>query len=341
MSEPQYIAVIGASAGGLNCVIELCAQLKPEMHMSVFVVMHLNSPSVAKLLLQRIQRTSSYTCAEAHDGHPIHSQHIYMVTEDKHLVIKKNKILLGKGPTENRSRPSIDILFRSAAVAYGSKTFGIILSGMLQDGTAGMSAIQRSGGTLIVQDPREAVYPDMPQSVIDNVGFDYCVQLHQMGDILSEKTKIGNPPHLIPIEVRAEAEIAERAAIGINNVSPLGEKSLFYCPDCGGGLWEMNEDDYPRYRCHTGHVYSEKELLFKQNQSLENTLWVALRMMEERRNLLKIMSDEEFSKGWLKSAHLKQEREMELTDHIERLKGILFDARDLGAEAISKVNRQA
>ncbi|HUS01312.1 MAG TPA: chemotaxis protein CheB [Chitinophagaceae bacterium] len=336
MAEPKYILVVGASAGGLNSVTELCAQLKEEMHLAVFVVIHLNPASLGGILLQRIQRSTAYKCVEAEDGANIKSNHIYMVLDDKHLVVKKGKIVLGDGPAENRWRPSIDILFRSAAAAYGSSCFGVILSGMLQDGTAGMLALKRCGGTCIVQDPKQAEYPDMPQSVLDNVEIDYSVPLEQMGAILFEKTRNGVKPHICPDDVKAEAEIAEKSAVGIDRVSPIGEKSLFSCPDCGGGLWEMKNESFTRYRCHTGHVYSEKDLLLKHNEALENTLWVALRMMEERRNLLKKMSAEELSKGWIRSAGLKKEREKDLEDHIDRLRNILFDAKELGNDAISK-----
>src|SRR4028118_1382134 len=137
------------------------------------------------------------------------------------MVVKKGKIILGDGPPENRWRPSIDILFRSAGAAYDSRTFGIILSGMLQDGTSGMSAIKRCGGTCIVQDPKQCEYPDMPQSVLDNVEVDYCVPLEQMGAILYEKTRNGVNHHIIPEDVRMEAEIAEKAAVGIERVAPL------------------------------------------------------------------------------------------------------------------------
>jgi two-component system, chemotaxis family, protein-glutamate methylesterase/glutaminase len=337
MAEPKYVLVVGASAGGLNSVTELCAQLKEEMNLAVFVVVHLNPSSLGSIVLQRIQRSTSYKCQEAEDGKPIESNHIYMVLEDSHLLVKKGKILLGDGPPENRWRPSIDILFRSAAAAYDSRTFGVILSGMLQDGTAGMLAVKRCGGTCIVQDPKQSEFPDMPQSVLDNVAVDYCVPLEHMGAILYEKTRDGvTGHHIIPDDVKAEAEIAEKAAVGIDKVAPLGDKSIFSCPDCGGGLWEMKKDGFTRYRCHTGHVYTEKEFLLKHNEALENTLWVALRMMEERKNLLKKMSEEEASKGWTRSSGLKKEREQELNDHIERLKNILFDAKEMGVQAISK-----
>lgn len=328
MSEPKYIVVVGASAGGLNSVIELSAQLKDEMEIAMFVVLHLSPQSAADILIERIQRNTSFKCELAEQDRTIRAGHIYLAPSDNHLLLKKGKILLGFGPPENRWRPSIDVLFRSAAAAYDGRVIGIILSGMLHDGTSGMIAIKRCGGTCIVQDPKQAEYPDMPQSILDNVEIDYCLPLEQMGAVLLEKSRTGvYQAHKIPDDVMAEAEIAEKAAIGIENVEALGERSELSCPDCGGGLWKMVQDDIARYRCYTGHVYNSDELLLKQTENLENTLWVALRMMEERKHLLKKMSEEEERKGWVRSAGHRKERAEELQSHIERLKQLLFDSK--------------
>ncbi|HEX8278614.1 MAG TPA: hypothetical protein VF540_07955 [Segetibacter sp.] len=165
----------------------------------------------------------------------------------------------------------------------------------------------------------------MPRSVLTNMTVDYCVPLDAMGAILIEKSKEAKenlPP--APREVLAEAAIAERVAMNIDDLKELGEKSIFSCPDCGGGLWDIKSENVTRYRCHTGHVYNEKELEVRQRQALENTMWIALRMMEERRNLLRKMSEEERGKGWLRSAEIKLERAVDLEQHIDRLKEILF-----------------
>lgn len=328
MSDPKYIVVVGASAGGLNSVIELAAQLKDDMDLAMFVVLHLSPQSAAELLIERIQRSTPFKCEIAEQDASIRSGHIYLAGADNHLLVKKGKILLGFGPPENRWRPSIDVLFRSAAAVYDGRVIGIVLSGLLHDGTSGMIAIKRCGGTCIVQDPAQAEYPDMPQAVLDNVEVDYCLKLEQMGAVLSEKSRAEiHHSQKIPADVVAEAEIAEKAASGIINVEKLGERSELSCPDCGGGLWKMVQDDIARYRCYTGHVYNSQELLLKQNEQLENTLWVALRMMEERKVLLKKMSEEEESKGWIRSAAHRKEREKELQNHIDKLKQLLFDSK--------------
>jgi two-component system chemotaxis response regulator CheB len=331
---PQYLIVVGASAGGLTAVIELCAQLDKKMDAAVCVVLHVSHVSMTDILAQQIQKNSPFICRVATDGEPILRGHVYMAAADKHLLVRKRRLLLGRGPAENRWRPSIDVLFRSAAVAYDGHLIGVILTGLLQDGTAGMLAIKKSGGICIVQDPTEAEYPDMPQAVLNNVEVDYCVSLSQMGFLLKEKTANGHdiPVAAVPEELKMEAAIAERVAIGINLVAPLGKKSLFTCPDCGGGLWEIDEGKLPRYRCHIGHAFTEKELQLRQSETLESTLWVALRMMEERRQLLHKMVDEEKSRGRARSASNKEERALELTVHIDRLKQLLFDTQQNSRE---------
>jgi two-component system chemotaxis response regulator CheB len=266
----------------------------------------------------------------AEHNEDIKPRHLYLAVPDKHLLIKRGKVLLGSGPVENRWRPSIDTLFRSAAVAYDGRTIGVILTGMLDDGTAGMQVIKECGGTCIVQDPSEAEYPDMPQSVMRNVKVDYCTTLQRIAIILQEKTRNGVYENgVIPPRIAKEAQIAERVALGIEQVDQLGgERSPYSCPECGGATWELKDGGVVHYRCHTGHVFSENELLESKRKELENTFWVVLRILEERRSLLLKMSEEEASKGWTRSAASKQERAGELETHIGRVKEMLFDATD-------------
>jgi two-component system chemotaxis response regulator CheB len=149
-----------------------------------------------------------------------------------------------------------------------------------------------------------------------------------MGDIIFEKTRNGTPdPQPVPKEVVVEADISERVAIGITNVMQLGVKSLFSCPDCGGGLWEIKEEGLTRFRCHTGHTYTAADLMFRQQEELERTIWIALRILEERRMLLEKISDEEDDKGWTRMAAVKKQRAKEMEEHIERLKSFLFDSK--------------
>jgi two-component system chemotaxis response regulator CheB len=206
---------------------------------------------------------------------------------------------------------------------------GIVLTGFLNDGTSGMSAIKRSGGYCIVQDPNEAEYPDMPLSVLENMEVDYCVSLSKMGGTIKEILEKHIPENITtPPEILKEAEIAEKAATRMDSVAEIGTHSFIACPDCGGGLWNVdNKDAIKRYRCHVGHVYSENDLLIKQAESLEATLWIALRMMEERRSLLTRLGEEDLRKGLTRIGNSHKKRASDLEHHIEKLKELLFAAK--------------
>lgn len=324
--EPKYIIVIGASAGGFGAVTELMAQVTEEMDAAIFVVLHLNKSGFGDAIVQRINKNTSFECKFAEDGEKIKSNHLYLAEPDKHLIIKKGKILLGNGAVENRYRPSIDVLFRSAAVAYNSRVIGVILSGLLEDGTSGMKVIKDCGGICIVQNPMEAEYPDMPNSVIRHVKVDYTTTLQNIAIIFKEKTKNEvEGQHPVPDHIKKEAEIAETVAQGMENVEPLGEITALSCSECGGALWELKEDKLTRFRCHTGHTFTANDLLDGQKKELESTFWVTLRMLEERRNLLMKIAEEEENKGWLRSASYKLSRIEELKVHINRLREILFN----------------
>ncbi|HYE55453.1 MAG TPA: chemotaxis protein CheB, partial [Chitinophagaceae bacterium] len=261
----------------------------------------------------------------ATDGMLLEAGNIYIGIPNHHLLVKDGKIAIGHGPAENRWRPSIDVLFRSVASSYNSRAIGIVLTGMLDDGTAGMLAVKHCGGTCIVQDPQEAEYPAMPLSVLDSMDVDYCLPVTAMGLMIQELAKRTQVKSVkVPPDVKKEAEIAEKLAIGMEQVDELGLQSRFTCPDCGGVLWEIKGDKINRYRCHTGHSYSENDLLIKQAEEAEGTLWVAIRLMEERRNLLKKMESDARRRGFKIIADGHLERSNELQAHITRIKCILI-----------------
>lgn len=323
-ASPKFIVVIGASAGGTSASGELISQIKPDINTAIFIVLHLAGKGISELLQHRLQKFTSYRCKIAENEEAIQSNTLYIAPVNYHMLVKEGQVLIGQGPAENRWRPSIDVLFRSAAASFGSYTIGIIITGMLNDGAAGMSAIKRSGGICIVQDPNEAEFPDMPLAVLDAIEVDHSVRLSEMGPLISEITKNGITSNPVPQDVIAEAEIAERTSTSIDNVKQLGNHSVYACPDCGGGLWHVQDAVIKRYRCHIGHSYTEKDLLIKQSETLEATLWVALRMMEERTSLLTRMAKDERSKGLNTLASFKEERNAELQIHIQKLKEMLY-----------------
>jgi two-component system chemotaxis response regulator CheB len=324
MKDIKNIIVIGASAGGFKAISELVNKIPPGLPVAMFVVIHLSKNSLARNVARFIQKHTSYTCTIPHDYEEIKTGYLYIAPPQTHLFIKKDLIRLTNGPHENRWRPSADVLFRSAAVAYGPAVIGIILTGMMDDGTSGMFSIKRCGGVCIVQDPDEAEFDDMPVSALANVDIDHRAPIAEMGHIIADTiSKAEHFDHIIPEEVKLEAAITERMTSGIEEMEKIATHSNYTCPDCGGGLWEIKYDPARRYRCHTGHVYTEKLLLEKQSEEMEESLWASIRMMEERRNLLNNIVWRHQQNGQESDPVLYLQRAKELGAHIDRLKALL------------------
>ncbi|WP_417582965.1 chemotaxis protein CheB [Nitrincola sp.] len=319
-NRSSMLIVIGASAGGMAALKKLVTQFPQDFPAPVFIVTHMSADTTGDVLVNALNESSQLTCVHAQDKQAFKSGNIYLAPSDQHMLIVKGKILVTKGARENRSRPAIDPLFRSAAVAYGNRVIGIILTGYLDDGTSGMMAIKRCGGVCIAQDPEEASYPDMPQSVIANVGADYCLPVAEMGAVLSDLLSRELPENKpVPEDIIIEAKIAQRVLSDLPAVEALGDQVPYNCPDCGGVLWQMTEGKLLRYRCHTGHAFTSSVLLAQQTVKIEETLWVALRMFEERQNLLVTMSKNESKQS---SSSISQ-RAKDSQVHIDRIRAML------------------
>jgi two-component system chemotaxis response regulator CheB len=322
--EIKNIIVIGASAGGFKAVTQLVDNLPAGLPVAIFIVIHMSKQSQAPVIVQSLQKLTSYKCQVAADNEDIKAGYIYLAPADQHLLLKTDKMRLLHGPHENRWRPSIDVLFRSAAASYGSQVTGVILSGLLDDGTSGMSAIKRSGGVCIVQEPSEAEYDEMPFNVINNVPVDHRVLVQDMGYIIADVVSKPSASVTIPEDVKIEADITERLVSDINELQKLGTHSNYTCPDCGGGLWEIETNGYKRYRCHTGHVYTDLNLLEKQGEQMEESIWISIRMLEERRNLLLNMAERSKDNATAGLTADYHRRADELGVHVERLKSFLI-----------------
>ena len=340
MDKPKFVIVVGTSAGGLSALSEFIGQFEPDLDAAIFIVMHLSQTSISNFLVQKLQPLTKLSCHIAAEGALIKKSHVYIASADLHLLVKKDTIILGRGPQENRWRPSIDVLFRSAAAAYSTRVIGVVLTGLLDDGTTGMLAIKRSGGTCIVQDPNEAEYADMPLSVLNNMEVDYCITLASMGEVILSITQTTPEEKPAPQDVIIESEIAERVVVDYDNVKAIGEKSIYACPDCGGGLWSINkggdeQGKADRYRCHIGHSYSEGDLVIKQGEIFESTLWTALRIMEERRNLLKKMEDDNAKRGFSTAAQNYHKKVDDIQVHVDKLKEVLYESQKLSSVSVT------
>ncbi|HEY3197190.1 MAG TPA: chemotaxis protein CheB [Nitrospirales bacterium] len=321
-SKGRNIVVIGTSAGGLQALDELIGQLPSDLPASLCIVQHMDAENTGAALLHRLSRHKTFECKLATNGEVFKRGRVYIAPADYHLLIKRNHFLVTKGARENRFRPAIDPLFRSAAVTHGPRVIGVILSGMLNDGTAGLAAIKKCGGIAVVQDPKDAAYPDMSEAALRSVNVDHCVPIAEMGRLLEFLTH-GKPGKSKPIPqgVRTEAEIAERVLSDVAQVNTLGKQVPYNCPGCGGVLWQIGGRTKQRYRCHTGHSFTESALLASQTEKIEETLWVSLRMLEERKNLLDTMMLTE-KRSSAKVSYAERLRDTNV--HIERIRAMLL-----------------
>lgn len=282
------VVVVGASAGGVEALVRFVEGLPADLNAAVFIVIHTppNSRSVLPQILSRAQRMPATYPA---DGQRIQPGRIYVAPPDCHLVLTEDsRITLAKGPRENGCRPAVDPLFRSAAVSYGNRAIGIVLSGTLDDGSAGLLAIKKAGGITIVQDPHDALFSGMPQNAIDAVDPDYILPSQKIGELLGT---IGTAEH------KHKSASMQRDAIEVqidrmegapDSTKRIGRNSEFACPDCGGTLWEI--EDFAgdsRFRCRVGHAYSSASLLEDQSDSVERAIWTALRALREKADLCK------------------------------------------------------
>jgi two-component system chemotaxis response regulator CheB len=318
----RHILMIGTSAGGLDALDRLIGQLPKGLPAAIFIVQHMASGNTGEALTSRLGLHRNFRCRLARDGERFESGRIYIAPPDHHLLVKKRTLAVIRGARENRYRPAIDPLFRSAAVAHGTQVIGVVLTGMLDDGTAGLAAIKECGGITVVQDPRDAEYPDMPENAVANVKIDHCVPLSEMGALLEKLTQEGSgKAKATPRGVAAEAKIAERVLTDIGPVDHLGDRSPYSCPACGGPLWEVGEHEPLRFRCHTGHSFTAATLLGGQSDKVEESLWVTLRMLEERRHLSLRMARDDTGR-WGKGYYT--DRAKETAVHIKHLREMLF-----------------
>ena len=285
MAIAKRLIVIGASAGGVETLKEVVSDLPADLPAAVCIVMHI-SPFVASWLPDILGRSGVLPAVHPKDGTRIEAGKIYVAQPDFHLLIDDGRLAVKRGPKENRFRPSIDALFRSAAYVYGSKTIGVVLSGALDDGTSGLWSIKRLGGISVVQQPSQARFESMPRSALEYVKVDYTLPSTQIGALLArlvrerppgEAKKQGETRKRIVKEVRIAAEDAAFQ----KGVMDLGKLTPFTCPECHGALVRVAEGKMSRFRCHTGHAYTDSALLEAVMQETGEMLWQVIRSYEE------------------------------------------------------------
>ncbi|HWH39450.1 MAG TPA: chemotaxis protein CheB [Usitatibacter sp.] len=288
------VVVIGASAGGIDALRTIASGLPRDFPAAIFVVVHISphSPGILDSILERAGPLPSVT---VRDEEPIRPGCIYVPFPDHHLVVEEGIARATRGPRENLFRPAVDPLFRSAAQAFGPRVIGVVLSGGLDDGSAGLFAVKDRGGVAIVQDPAEAAVASMPLNAMRYVQVDHTLRVARIAPLLAELVRQpvqeGGAP--VPERMKLEVGIAKEDAPLEERVALLGEPSLYACPECHGVLTRLREGTNERYRCHTGHAYSQISLIADMEERIEESVWSGIRALQEKAMLLRHMAGQD------------------------------------------------
>ena len=319
------IVVIGASAGGVEALMAVMCALPPDLPAALFVVLHI-PPDGASALPQILANVGPLAAVHPRDGDPIEHGRIYVAPPDHHLLVEPGHVRVTRGPRENRYRPAVDPLFRSAARAYGSRVIGVVLSGTLDDGSAGMIAVAARGGIGVVQDPQDALFPGMPQSAISNDSPAYIVPVAEIGPLLSRLAR--EPARAaqqeVPRAMEMEVNDAALEMETIHDPDKPGTPSVFGCPECGGVLWEMKEDAMLRYRCRVGHAHTAESLIAEQSLHLEAALWASLRGLEEKAALAGRLAERARERGHTLLANRYAEQERDAQQHATVIRELIM-----------------
>ncbi|MCC7217024.1 MAG: chemotaxis protein CheB [Burkholderiales bacterium] len=327
MAHTRDITVIGGSAGGMTAVREILRALPADYPAAVFVVLHV-APESPPVLADILNRISALPVRTAGLRERIRAGTVLVPPPDHHLVLEHDVVRISHGPRENRHRPSIDVLFRSAAVAFGTRVTGVVLSGMLDDGSAGLWAIKRRGGVAVVQDPATAEYPDMPRNALETARADYCLPAGEIATrlVMLAREAVADPVDIVPRTMAREVLMASDDLVSMEELDSLGKRVPFTCPECGGSLWELDDAGTQHFRCHVGHAYSIQTLVAEQSARVEAALWAALRSLEENERLARRMSVEAGRRGNDRSASSYTENAQTSASHAEVLRDLLAQA---------------
>jgi two-component system, chemotaxis family, protein-glutamate methylesterase/glutaminase len=330
------IIVIGASAGGFEALKKIVAGLPPDFSASVFIVWHMSS-DVRGVLPQVLNGVNTILATHACDNEEIKRNRIYVAPPDRHMLLENGKVLVTHGPKENRFRPAVDPLFRSAAVAYGNRVIGIILSGALDDGTAGLWTVKQYGGTAIVQDPEDAEVPSMPENAMREVKIDYCVSAAELPHLLvglSKEPVTENVDVMKDEQTKKEIRIAAEERALEKGILQFGQLSPYACPECHGVLSRLQNGNIIRYRCHTGHAYSSNALIASITEKIEDSLYSAIRGMDESIMMLNHLGDHHAEANQPKLAALYFKKAKEAQERSELVRKAALDHEQLNKDAL-------
>ena len=320
---PLRVFVVGASAGGQKAIASALKSLSNTENAVFLVVVH-GSMNGLSLFPKILSHKIKMEVVEAGDRMKVMPGKVYVAKPNHHLFVQDSTLFLSNGPRENLFRPSIDVLFRSAAVAYGNQCVGILLTGRLNDGTAGLEAIKKCGGIAIIQNPKTAEFGDMPSNAAQFIDIDYVVNIEDMEDVIRKVITETAPIEIeIPESVIRENSIAMKIGSSIALEQNLGHQVPISCATCGGPLWKIEDSKVGRYRCHVGHAFTEEALLKSQNQALEEALWIAMRTLEEKKMLLERVNKQYNQTGINSLANTHVDKMEEVQKQINKLRNVL------------------
>lgn len=274
------LVVVGGSAGAIQALRTMLGGLPAHYQGTILIVVHTaaDSPAMLDTILSKV---TSLPCRYATDGEYLESGRIYLARPDRHLTVEDNRVRVAFGPKQNWHRPAINPLFVSAAQAHGRRVCGIVLSGMLDDGTIGLMAIQEAGGVAIVQSPQDALFPAMPQNALQFLEADYIAPVAEIPDILMALAQQPGDERRAPTPTALDEEGAEEEIEMASGMHSEQERKIPTCPECGGVLAEERTANALHYSCFLGHGYTPDVLWNDQITRVEQALWLALRIMEE------------------------------------------------------------
>ncbi|MBR0960695.1 chemotaxis protein CheB [Bradyrhizobium japonicum] len=321
------IIVIGGSAGATAPLKQILGRLPADLPAAVFIVLHLPAQGIG-ILSTVASGAGPLPVRQAENGMKIEPGHVYLGAPDRHLLLAGDRVFLGRGPRENMVRPAIDALFRSAALYHGPCVIGVLLSGLLSDGAAGLSAIKCCGGMAVVQDPSDAISDEMPRRAMAATTVDLCVPGATMGDVLSDLVREPAGAALpIPPEIRLEVEIAAGDRIGSDNLAAMAAVALT-CPACGGVLSEVGEARPMRFRCQVGHGFTADALAKEREARVDEALRVALRIIEERAELVQRMAADGRRSGRAAVAEMYEARALEYREYADMIRPVMLKSLD-------------
>jgi two-component system chemotaxis response regulator CheB len=298
--ERRDIVVVATSTGGLDALTRLLSAMPADVAAAFFVVMHIGAhPSILPDLLQKSCRLR---VTHAVDGEAFVDSTVYLAPPDRHLLIADGKTLLSASAKENFTRPAADPLFRSAAVMYGRRVIGVVLSGDLDDGSAGLRAVRACGGYALVQEPADCRSPGMPANALRAAGADVVAPLKDLGTAILDalESTMSNPRTRNEADLKVaqiEDSMLRAGRSELSELDAIGERSTLTCPDCGGVTWRVGHGFPLRYRCHTGHAFSAASLEEEQSRHLESAIWKVIREIEERIFLTREQIEQESQEG--------------------------------------------